>query len=273
MFCSNCGKAVVEGANFCDGCGAPIFANENTEVPVVRPQPAKMPNPMFENFVKRIKGFFSLNAVKTVGEAAQSTGMEWLLLAGMAILAYTLAFAANIGQLVSSMFGSFLSDGMYNFGWGLVFGFLFGSITYFLMSALIFLIVKVIYKKQVSIIKVFNMVAVASMPLACVYTLNILCGFVWMPLVVIFSVSGLVATSILLYAGMQKLAKFETSPFLAYVCIWSIVVTVVCIVLAIVANYVVDSMVSSLVGNSYTSLLNNAIGTASEYAEEFSNFY
>ena len=243
MFCGNCGKAIADDAKFCDGCGAAV-AVQGEGAPVVA-----TPNPIFENFVKRINGFFSLNSVKTVGDAAKSSGLEWLLFAGIAVLAYAIALGANIGQAIRSLIGA-MGGYIYNFGSGLLYGLLLGAGTYFLMSVLIFLTIKVIYKKQVSITNVFNMVAVASMPLACVYIANIIFGFIWTPLVIILSVTGMLATAILLYAGMQKLVKFESSPFLAYVCIWAIVVAVVCIILAVI----VSLSVSSAIGGAASSL-------------------
>src|SRR5699024_9811432 len=131
---------------------------------------------------------------------------------------------------------------------------LISILSYFLMSFVLFGTVKLVFKKNVNIHCVFNLVATASLPLATAYVLNIILGFVWTPFIFIFSAAALASTARLLYAGMQKLDKFETSPFAAYSVVWFIVAAVLIIVASICIKSAMESLVGNLLGDAMNSL-------------------
>ena len=89
MFCSNCGKNLPDDSRFCDGCGAQLGVAPATTTP------ARAPSPIIQNFLKVLKGIFSKNIVKTVGEASQSQGSEWILLALVPWITYTFALCTK----------------------------------------------------------------------------------------------------------------------------------------------------------------------------------
>lgn len=269
MYCVNCGKNLADDAKFCDACGAPVASDQAApaaepvaaEAPVITPPVAQVPvakqNAITSGFFKTLKGFFSKNTVRTVGESAKSTGMEWLLTALLCCLVYALALALNVKQIIDSTLGalsSMLGGKIYNFGIWLLYGLLISILSYFLMSFVLFGTVKLVFKKNVNIHCVFNLVATASLPLATAYVLNIILGFIWIPFIFIFSAAALASTAVLLYAGMQKLDKFETSPFAAYSVVWIIVAAVLIIVASICIKSAVESLVGNLLGDAMNSL-------------------
>lgn len=259
MFCNNCGKNLSEGARFCDECGAQVgVANpvsiESTNVPA-----PKEDNPIFKDTAKTLKGFFSKNTVKTVGESAKSIGMEWILIGLMSALVYSFALALNVKQIIDSLLGSvsdLISGSLYNFGSWFLYGLLICIGTYFLMSVCIYGAMKLIFKKEISIKNVLNLVSTASLPLTVAYLLNIIFGFLWTPFIIIFSVVALIATAVLLYVGIQKFEKLEKSPYITYVGIWAVVVAIIVIIISVITKNVIDGAVSDLMG----SLGNNLFG-------------
>ncbi len=277
MFCSNCGKNLPDDVKFCDGCGAQIGAAPASAAPA---SAVPAPNPMIQNFLKVLKGIFSKNTVKTVGEAAQSHGSEWILLALISWLTYTFALCTNVYSSIYQVFNSLINTAMkatgemggmlgmgdyvktaiktavgqiYNFGSCFLYGLLISVGVYFLMSFAIFAMMKVVFKKNIGLINVFNLVSAASLPLGAIWLLNLVLGLLWMPLVSILSVVGFVAFAILLYVGIQKLAKLETSPFLAYVGTWGVVAAIVVIVVCLVAGSTLGNAMNMLenLGNMF----------------------
>lgn len=256
MFCSNCGKNLSEDAKFCDGCGAQIntvkvgaeTGSQNTVVAA--------PNPIFKDFLNVIKGFFSKNTVKTVGDEAKSTGMEWIILAAISVLTLALALAVNAKQILDSLLGAasgFVGGYIYKFGPLFLCGLIIGVVTYFLMSGVIFASMKLIFKKNVNFVSVLNLVAAASLPLSCVYVINILLGFIWTGFIFVLFTVGTVSSAVLLYVGIQKLDKLESSPFWIYNAVWGIVVAVIVIIISVAVSMAVKSAIGSAM-NSLGSL-------------------
>ena len=249
MFCSNCGKNLPEDAKFCNGCGAPIntvIADSQTGITT-----SAKPNPMFTNFLSVIKGFFSKSPVKVVGESAKSTGMEWIILSAISVVSLALTLEFNAMQLLNSILGSASSlvGGLFKFGPLFLCGLLIGAVTYFLMSGAIFAAMKLIFKKNVNFISVLNLVGAATLPLSCAYIINMLVGFLWVGFIFVFFTVGTVATSVLLYVGIQKLDKLEKSPFWVYNAIWGIAVLVITIIVFIAISIAVKSAIGSALGS------------------------
>ena len=247
MFCAKCGKTLPEGVKFCDGCGAPTGAAP-AQVPV-QPTPAvnpyadvnpvnQAPNPMMPNFMGALQGFFK-NPTRTVVNATKSTSMEWLLFFGCTVFVYMFALALNG-----------VGTGFLTFGQGILDGLMFGVASFFLMAIALFLGVKVAFNKDVNIQSVFNTVAVASIPLVCVYIVNIPFGFIWMPFIALFSAAGLLATAVLLYEGFKAFADDDKDSFLPYVLCWLAVM----IVVGIVAFLIVKGQMQANLMKAFKSL-------------------
>lgn len=168
MFCSICGKNLTDDAKFCDGCGAQVGVVTNTQNEPVNVSVQKSDNPIFKDTLRTLRGFFSKNTVKTIGEAAKSVGMEWSILGLISMVVYAFALAINVKQIIDSLLGpvaDLLGDSLYNFGSLFLYGLLIGVGTYFLMSFSMYGAVKLIFKKNVSIKSVLNLVATASLPM------------------------------------------------------------------------------------------------------------
>lgn len=257
MYCKNCGKPLSDNAQFCSGCGAQVgvinqASNEPTGTPV-----QKAGNPTLGAALKTIKGFFSKDTVKTVGESAKSQGAEWVIIELISAVVYSFALALNVKQIMDALLGavsSVIGDSIYKFGPLFLYGLLISVGTYFLLSICTFGAMKLVLKKNVSIKSVLNLVATASLPLTVAYLLNMIFGFLWTPFVLIFFLSALIATAVLLYVGIQKLDKLEKSPYIAYICIWTVVIAVIVIVISIITKSVIDSAISDL-----TSSLSNSL--------------
>jgi len=219
MFCKFCGKNLPEGAKFCTGCGANLEGGAPASAAPANSASASAAavvssitsSPIVTNFLNTLKGFFSPKMVETVGKSAQSKGLEWCLTALISILTYAFAFALNM----KAIFGE---DGPeeYEFGSMLLFGFLFSVLTFFLFSFALFGALRLVSKKNVGLFNVFNLVATASLLLACVWILNIVLAFLWAPFILITSLAAFFITVLLIYIGMQKIDRFEASPFFAY---------------------------------------------------------
>ena len=254
----------------------------------------KAPNPMVKNFLAGLKGFFSKNVVKAVGTAAKSNTAEWLLFAAVAVFAFAIGSAVTGYEMIVGLFkslgssgdmlGSILSDaiglddlgemfgsgmgGMVNnlmakiadalypffgvFGIGL----LLGAVTYFGVSLCIWVLVSAIFKKQVTLVQVFNMVGVASLPLAVVNLANMLFGLIWAPLTFLLFLGAVLMTCVLLYAGLQKLDKLETSPFYGYSVILFIMIGLTVLVGSLLYKAALESAISNMVSNLVGSMGN-----------------
>lgn len=208
MFCPNCGKNLPDNAAFCDGCGSPVAAapapvqpQAPVQVPVQTPAPApKQPNPMVDNAIAGIKGFFSKNPADAVENAGKSAGLEWVILFGITAFLNML-----YGALAPCQYGG-------NFdALGLISGLLSSGIWFFGISVGIMLLFKLLYKQDVALPNIFNMTAVAMLPLGCAYLLNILFGFVWSGFTNTFASVALIAVALLLYLGIQKLGNTNSA--------------------------------------------------------------
>ena len=105
---------------------------------------------------------------------------------------------------------------------------------------------KLILKKNVNIMNVFNVVAVSWIPVTCACIVNIVLAFIWTGFISVFNITGFVAMAILLYAGMQKLEKLTSSPFLCYVGIWATMMMLVKVIQLIVAEIMTSSAAYSV---------------------------
>lgn len=201
MFCPNCGKNLPDNAAFCDGCGsrmaaapAPVQPQAPVQVPMYAAAPSQ-PNPMVDNTVAALKGFFSANPADAVAKAGKSNGLEWIILAGITALLNMLYLAISPCQYGGDFDALGLVEGLLSTGiW--FFGIAFGVV----------LLYKVIYKQNIAPANAFNLTSVAMLPLGCTYLLNLIFGFVWSGFTNTFASVALIAFALLLYVAIQNLA-------------------------------------------------------------------
>lgn len=261
MFCSKCGNQIAEGAAFCSVCGAAVGQETAPAQPGVQPvaqpgvqpqavqQPAK-PNVCVEvlkSFLTVVKGVFSKDAVKAVATEAQSTGFEWIVMLGLWMVTFIFSLAVNIQQMLGaasayvSIFGKAI---LANWAIAVV----CGAATVFGIFGLL----KVLFKKDVHLMAVLNMVGTATLPLTAAYLVNMLLGLIWMPLVTIVSFTALFMTIVLLYVGMQKLVKLEKSPFYGFHLVMGVVVFITLVVAYLCYKSVFTSVVSGMFGSLHS---------------------
>ncbi len=293
MFCKNCGAAIADGTRFCAACGAtveapaaaPAAAPVQAQAPVYAQAPVQgqapvyvqqvyvqaPPSPTMTNFVAWMKSFF-VKPIATIGSAAKSNSHEWTLFMAIAIVSYALGTAVvgaeMVSQLIHSIAGSMASfvplGTLYPFFAILGIGLLVGAVAFFGVSFGIWLLVSQIFKKQASIINVFNMVAVASLPLAAINILNMLFGLVYSPLTLILFLAAVMMTVICLYTGIQKFDKLDKSPFYGFSIVLVIVMLVVCLLGSLYLTVIGNHLMSSA-----GSMMGSALGGLGDLADLF----
>lgn len=232
MFCSKCGKEISDNAAFCPGCGtatnaqaAPVSA---APVATAEAKPSVFAQ-LFGSFLNVLKGVFSKNIVKTVGDQAKNTGLEWVFGIALSLLSFAFAVPVNLVELAAD---AEIDEGFPFFGF---FGMslLIGVLVLGATVAGLWLLAKLVTKKDVAWPCVLNMVATATLPLSLCYIANMLLGLIWWPLPMVATIVALFMTGILLYAGFQKLEKPETSPFFPFIALVAVLVVVALLLCAL----------------------------------------
>lgn len=248
---------------------------------VVQEATNKADNDFVASVIKPLKGFFSSKTVQTVQTSAKSSGLEWIVFMGLSALMCAFAVASNAKSLIKGIVGALTSgisgvasgllsnnivgsavdsvtnpilnsvgdtvaSSLFNFAVWFVGGLILGAGTYFVVSSLLYCGMKLIMRVQCKMQCVFNMVAVATFPMTLAFTLNIILGFIWLPLVIVSFVVGIIASAVLLYVGMQKLEKIDKSPYWTYVLVMAVVILVVVVIAVIVIAIALAGMASQL---------------------------
>lgn len=265
MFCSQCGKEVPEGAAFCAGCGTPVGAAPAAPAAPVATAEAKPSAVMkvLNSFLAILKGVFSGDVVKTVGAQAKNTGFEWIVGIALTVLTFTVAMSVNflqgVSQLVKGIAGGMGSQLMEYIGFPFlgIFGvsLLIGLITTGAVVAGMWLLAKLVAKKNVSWFSVLNLVATATLPLSACYIVNMLLGLIWLPLPIIVSVVALMMTVVLLYIGFQKLEKPVLAPFYPFTALIAAVTIVALLLSYLLYGSVLSVWIKGLSGGLMGGLL------------------
>lgn len=217
MFCPNCGKNLPDNSAFCDGCGTRLAAAPAPQAPAapVYNQAPAQSSPILDDSIAAFKGFFSKEPTAAIDKASKSTGLEWLILFG--IIAFFNMFYTALAPChwegdfdALGLVGGLLETGLYFFG----------------MSFAVLLLFKLAYNKDVAITKIFNVTAVAMLPLGCSYLLNIIFGFVWSGLTSIVYDVTIIAFALLLYYGIQKLGEVKIP-------VWSLLILFAAVLLVL----------------------------------------
>ncbi len=257
MFCYQCGKEIPEGAAFCPGCGTSVNPQSAPTAQATPVQPSAA-SKVFTSFFAVVKGVFSNDIVKTVGTQAKNTDFTWIIGIALSLLSFAFAMPVNILQGISYLIKSITGE----FGGSVMKYLKFPFFAFFGTSLLVslltlgavigglWLVAKIVTKKNVSWFCVLNLVATATLPLSACYIVNMLLGLIWMPLTIIVSITALFMTIVLLYAGMQKMEKPEVSPFFAFAGFVAVVVIV-----AVLASFLLyKGVFGSWIGNAMNSM-------------------
>jgi len=216
-FCRFCGKPVAPGAAFCPACGGKLDENAAS---AAAPKPAAAVPPIFTDTLESIKTFFTKGPEKAVENAANNKGLSWIIFSSVAVIFFMFAYA--IAR-------------RYRFGINLLYGFLRGGIFFFGVSALIFLALKVIHKKDVHIFNVFNVAGVAAIPIICASLLNMV--FTLIPYIALDSMlfaAANILSLLLLYAGIKGMVESKKSILLTVAACVAITAAVIILIFNIV---------------------------------------
>lgn len=218
MFCKNCGKELTDDAKFCNACGTSV---EGVAQPAAASTPAPQGTtvtipPIFANFLPELKELFSKNPTKIASVAAKSTGFEWAIWALVSLFSFAFSAALVPLQIIKDLAGSLgnsvMGDLEYPFGGLFGISLLIGFITYGIFAAGFWGLNCLVHKKLIHPCKTLNVLSCAIIPLIAVQLLNMALGFMWLPLTVYGILFAMILLVILLYVGIQRIEKIETSP-------------------------------------------------------------
>lgn len=283
MICEKCGKE-LSGGEVCT-CSAESAA---AEAPAEEVKQTSLPtggevmanaksaaasiakNPIINDIFSTIKRGLT-SPVKETAANAKRGDILWVFLAIAELLITAAALTVSLRHLVyvgvksilketmglyaSSMdvsFGSF-ADGLSEMGAGAfkVFGiFLLITVIVFVAAAVLMLVVTVICKKKAGFSRVCNMLATAYIPSAALMLGALVFGWIYAPISVVLMAASLASFVILAYLGMQKLDKFDSSPFWAYI-IYNAVMNIAAFltvygVMGAILSELADALTSSL---------------------------
>lgn len=229
--------------------------------PAAPAQPSAM-SKAFAAFTAVLKGVFSKDVVKTVGNQAKSTGMEWLIGIIISVLTFALATPINVLEGISQMVrkvGGGLGGMVLKYIRFPFFSFfgaslLIGILVLAALTVGVWLVAKLVSKKEVPFTCALNLVGAATLPLSICYAANMLLGLIWVPLAIAVSIIAMIMTLILLYVGFQKLEKPVVSPFYPYAALTAVVVIVAVLMGFLLYKAVITGWVGNIAGNALGGL-------------------
>ena len=244
MFCHKCGTEVAEGTAFCKSCGQqlqaaeaspaqpmPIDDNQNTSPSMQSTQDVQQgvtgdahfspgqgsysqstsSNQVISDSVDVVKKFLSKNPNEAVKAARERDTPVWAVLGGLYVLIFSLMMVIVIHSMFRSLFGELMQ--FIDFPGGSIFGnaFLYSAVLFFafaLGTKGVFAIAKI----EISTSKVMNFVAAAFIPSIAGFAAAIIIGLISIPLAMAVIAVTSMASLVLLYAELQNMPEFESSP-------------------------------------------------------------
>ncbi len=255
MFCKNCGNNLSDDARFCNVCGTPVDAIQ----PAGSVAP-KEPNPMFANFLAYIKGFFSSKTTETVTLAAKSKSLEWIIFIAANVLTFALSFMLNVKYMMGSNETlEVLGNNVFNYFLLFLINLFAGSVVLFALAGGLFLCLKLIFKRDVSLFQALNIVSYATIPVTAVCTANIILGLIAFPISIITYVVGILGSCCLLYVGVQKTDEEKDVPYFLFIAVLAVAAALGILITlglyGIVIESGIENAMNSLFGN-FGSLAN-----------------
>ena len=260
-FCKACGNPLEPGAAFCPKCGT----GTTGKAPAAPAQASAGMPPIIQDTLTPLKTFVTKGPDAAVGAAAKSKGLGFAIIAGVSMLAFMFALPTNMIEMFGKMIvdvgapASYAAEGAnmmhemllgYPWGLGLVWSLLIWIVLYGGISAAMYLAVKVIHKKDIHFFNVFNMVAVAGLPITAACLVNMLLGLLWTPLVLIVSTAAMICTLILLFNGMQRLGGFEKRPTITFAACIAAVLAIIILVVGIIVTAKLSTLLKDMIGGT-----------------------
>ena len=234
MFCSKCGAQLPDGAAFCGSCGNPTGANAQQPKQASGNALNGMP-PILGNLLKRVIGFFTGTRQEAVVlDSVKDTTWSGAILAGVGILVFVLTQLLNVVHLLRAFlqytggdYGEAQEVATEYFETGAAFGLslLFAVVYAAALVGATFLMVKML-KGNLSFLNVVNIAAYASLPVIAMPILNLVLGFIWGLLPMLFMAVAMVASFYLIYRAVSETcgAKNAFVPYTIFTTIMLLVV-------------------------------------------------
>ena len=265
MFCKNCGKELTNDTKFCNICGTPVEAVPTTEEstvyipPVPQPAATSAPQgttitipPLFSNLLSELKALFSKNPTKVASVAAKSTGFEWAIWAFLSLFSFAFSAAIFPLQIIKDLAGSIGSSlGEMEYPFGGLFGIslLIGLISYVVFALGFWGLNCLVHKKLIHPCKTLNVLSCAMIPLILVQFLNMILGLMWIPLTMYTTLFGVVLLVVLLYVGIQRVEKIETSPAWVFTAIIALLIGLVILIGGSIYGAVIKAAIEEMAGS------------------------
>ncbi len=218
-FCTNCGTEFNE-YGICPRCGR-RRQDQEAGIPAAPPAVAKpkreKSGPGIFDYLKAMLR----DPVSAVSSAGKSSNFTLLALAAATCFFVGASYSAGTAFTAYHFYNrSFLRTILLLFLVSLVFA---GTIALFAILLKLLVCPK---KSELSYMKLLNTVAFAFLPLGAVCSVAALCNLVYSPIGASIRTAGLFAGFLLVYVAVQKLQKFEKSPFLRFMLCTLITLTV-----------------------------------------------
>ena len=224
-YCVHCGKK-LEGAAVCD---CPEAQAERAAAAAKKPDfsaavAKAAANPLVCDLLETFRSLFSGRCLVGLTEASQRTGLHWIVLLALELLAGTLSSA---GLLTAAAAHSPLGDltrylGAAGFSFG---GFFLWSLLATLLSLALLcglaVLVPLLGKQPLRLMPALNTVSAALVPAAALQLAGLLLGLVWLPLGLLCLAAGFACAVLLLYFGLQTLRRFSSAPLWLYLGLFS----------------------------------------------------
>lgn len=263
-FCKFCGKNLNDGEICtCNDADKERDINSSSSNVSVIVNIDKKSIPYVGDVFNLFKRTISKNTVKEVSSSAKQNSILWVfvLLFECIInaLALTVVVRRGLYTISNNLYKSFISSGI-SYGdfskflkeLGLGFfnlffrTFLIGIICFFVTVILIYILLR-ICKKTFAFNNIGNMISTAAIPLTFFSIINILLCFILPQATLLIYFVAILSVSLLMYFGIQKIDKFNESPFWIYMTfIFVLLIAYFLIVKLLMSGIRLDGIFSSI---------------------------
>lgn len=275
-FCSKCGNKLEEGQVFCGNCGAPVVdetSDQTYQQIPEQPQAGQGTKIQMPNMdTEKVAGFMTevWNTVKAMvtapGSAIVRTGEllgkeACFILLGLLALVQGLLAMWSTSALVGSALNSInkaLGGITSLFGLGKAsftlpyFRIFLGALLTVIVAAgvlagALYLIGKLLYKREINIIAILKLVACSFIPFTIAILLQILLSYISVTLAIIPMAAGALISVLSLYEGIKKEFELSTDQAIVFVVLSYLVMLLgVYLITKLLASFYLKGMTKSI---------------------------
>ena len=211
MYCKHCGRQIGDTAAFCAFCGNPTgeAAGSGGAASAAAPYAEQTKNFLAELGDQALS--FLRTAVKPAlpAPAQERRGFQWIAVCLLNMLLFSLSFAVNLQQMLPEK-KWYMDDIPFGktFASNLLVSFLF----YLFSASLTYLDVRFLRKRAARVNTVLNAFFIVSVPMAAVYLLNMLLGFLHFSVVLFLFLIGFITVLIARADAVRRLLELANVP-------------------------------------------------------------